>query len=265
MDETVSEMQRRLRPEHLRREARHAVSDTVRNTAQKAGNNMLETVKENPIPSIIAGLSVGWLVAKSTDSSEQRYYGRDYYENDYQRARARRYGEPHYRERYGPVGYDGEFRHEEYEDYEGGSNRSSVKEQASEAADRARERASEAADQARETAQRSQETAQRYSRRARRRAQGATNQVGRWIENNPLTAGAATLALGAFAGLALPGTRREDELMGETRDHAVRQAKSTAEEAAQRAQHVAKETGKEAKETAKKEAKKEKEKMKSSS
>jgi ElaB/YqjD/DUF883 family membrane-anchored ribosome-binding protein len=265
MDETVSEMQRRLRPEHLRREARHAVRDTFRDTAQNAGNRMFDTIKENPIPSIIAGLSVGWLVAKSTDSSDQRYYEGEYYADDYQRARARHYGEPYYRERYRPAGYDEGLGYEEYEDYESESRSGSAKEQASEAADQVRERAGEAADQARETARRSRETAQHYSRQAQRRARSATNRLGRWVENNPLAAGAATMALGAFAGLTLPGTRREDELMGEARDHTVRRAKSTAQEAAQRAQHVAKEAGKEAKETAKQEAKKEKEKATSNS
>jgi len=38
------------------------------------------------------------------------------------------------------------------------------------------------------------------------------------MEENPLAVGATILTLGAIAGFALPSTRKEDSLMGETRD-----------------------------------------------
>lgn len=87
----------------------------------------------------------------------------------------------------------------------------------------------------------------------RDRAGGRAKQAGRgltdFIESQPLIAGLVTAALGALVGLALPGTRREDELMGGARDNLASQAR----EAAGRAREVAQKTFDEARETAKQE------------
>jgi ElaB/YqjD/DUF883 family membrane-anchored ribosome-binding protein len=44
------------------------------------------------------------------------------------------------------------------------------------------------------------------------------------INENPLAVGAAAFALGAVVGLAIPSTRYEGELMGETRDELLKKA-----------------------------------------
>ena len=89
--------------------------------------------------------------------------------------------------------------------------------------------------------------------RLRDRAAGRAKQAGRglggFIESQPLVAGLVTAAVGALIGVALPGTRREDELMGGARDNLASQAR----EAAGRAREVAQKTFDEAKETAKQE------------
>ncbi len=90
-------------------------------------------------------------------------------------------------------------------------------------------------------------------RRLRDRAGRGAKSAGRgltdFIESQPLVAGLVTAAIGALVGIALPGTHREDELMGSTRDHLASQAR----EAAGRAREVAQKTFDEAKETAKQE------------
>ena len=87
----------------------------------------------------------------------------------------------------------------------------------------------------------------------RDRAGGQVKEAGRgltdFIESQPLIAGLITAAIGALVGVALPGTRREDELMGSARDNLAGQAR----EAAERAREVAQKTFDEAKETAKQE------------
>lgn len=89
--------------------------------------------------------------------------------------------------------------------------------------------------------------------RLRDRAAGRAKRAGRgltdFIESQPLVAGLVTAAIGALVGIALPGTRREDELMGGARDNLASQAR----EAAGRAREVAQKTFDEAKETAKQE------------
>ena len=216
---------------------------------------MLNTIKQNPIPSFLTGVGLSWLLARGASDSgrrRDRYRRRGYYEDDYDRYApegyyADAYGEePYYHEE---AHYVAERERAELHDDDSGP---SAGERASEKADQARRQASQAAGQARRTAQ-------RYGRQARRRAQRAETQVERWMDENPLAVGAATLAIGAFTGLMFPSTRREDEMMGRTRDRALREAKGYAQEAAERGQRVAQKAAEEAKETAKEEGEREKE------
>ena len=56
---------------------------------------------------------------------------------------------------------------------------------------------------------------------------------------HPLGLGLGFLALGVVAGMLLPSTRREDELVGPARDRLVHRTRSMAEEAARRGKQVA--------------------------
>lgn len=85
--------------------------------------------------------------------------------------------------------------------------------------------------------------------RAKGQAKGAGRGLTDFIETQPLVAGLITAAIGALVGIVLPGTRREDELMGGARDNLASQAR----EAAGRAREVAQKTFDDAKETAKQE------------
>ncbi len=58
----------------------------------------------------------------------------------------------------------------------------------------------------------------------------AGERFGRAVEEYPLAVGMAFAALGALAGLALPRSRKEDELLGEKSDHVVEAAKEKGEE-----------------------------------
>ena len=51
--------------------------------------------------------------------------------------------------------------------------------------------------------------------------------------------GAAVLALGVIAGLAVPSTDKEDELMGETRDRLLDDVKEAGQQALDKGKHVA--------------------------
>ncbi|HYL04510.1 MAG TPA: hypothetical protein VE075_00615, partial [Thermoanaerobaculia bacterium] len=51
------------------------------------------------------------------------------------------------------------------------------------------------------------------------------------IEERPLAAACTALALGVLAGVALPATRREDRLLGETRDDLLESAREAGREA----------------------------------
>jgi ElaB/YqjD/DUF883 family membrane-anchored ribosome-binding protein len=54
----------------------------------------------------------------------------------------------------------------------------------------------------------------------------ATHQTERLAHDYPLAAASVCFALGLAGGLALPRTRKEDELLGKSRDHLLDQARS---------------------------------------
>jgi ElaB/YqjD/DUF883 family membrane-anchored ribosome-binding protein len=60
-----------------------------------------------------------------------------------------------------------------------------------------------------------------------------------YIEENPLAVGAVALALGAAVGMAIPSTRVENQLMGETREQLMQKAQDTAGDLVDRVKQVA--------------------------
>ncbi|MFZ1745952.1 MAG: hypothetical protein WAU17_08535, partial [Nitrospirales bacterium] len=52
----------------------------------------------------------------------------------------------------------------------------------------------------------------------------------RFLQNNPLTMGAITLAIGTAVGLSLPRTKEEDLWMGKTRDHLIGRVKAASKD-----------------------------------
>ena len=67
----------------------------------------------------------------------------------------------------------------------------------------------------------------------------ASRGLGWLVREQPLVLGAIGLAVGAAVGALLPGTEAEDRLMGETRDDLTERARATAEEGYQRAKETA--------------------------
>ena len=131
---------------------------------------------------------------------------------------------------------------------------SEARETVAEAASHAKEKVSDVAgtvrDRAADLGHRTREKASDLTERARSRASEAGDRVryqtqrarlGFWqmMEENPLGVGIAALAIGALAGLTIPSTRREDELMGETRDRLLDDAKEVGREALDKGKQVA--------------------------
>jgi hypothetical protein len=94
-------------------------------------------------------------------------------------------------------------------------------------------------ERARDLSQRAQRGIQRGARRARHefeRAEGAAADLAR---ENPLAVGAGALVAGVAVGLLLPSTRREDELLGKTRDQLVDEVRGSVEGASRAAKNTA--------------------------
>ncbi len=224
MSETIDAIQERLSPQNLAEQAKETVYDATvgraQQTATGAKSSMLDTIKRNPVPAAIAGLSLAylWMNRSSSSSGARTYYQYEPRYQTYDQARYQTYDQP-----YATTGY-------------------------------AQGRGEQTGSQARETAQQygrqTQEQARQYADQAQQQAGQATDWLQQTLQENPLALGAAAVVLGAAVGLAVPETRKEHELMGETRDSVLEQAKSKAQDTMQRAEHVAEEAQSAAKQEA---------------
>lgn len=83
-------------------------------------------------------------------------------------------------------------------------------------------------------------------------AQQTGQQLQRSLEDNPLVFGGVALAIGALIGMALPATRRENEVFGPWRDEVMQSAQEVASDVVERAQHVVEEVRPQLEQTAQK-------------
>jgi signal transduction histidine kinase len=79
------------------------------------------------------------------------------------------------------------------------------------------------------------------AQRARRRAARINRSFWDMVDEHPLSAGLAGLAVGAAIGACLPATRREDEMMGKYRDDLLEEALAKGRRTAEKVATVAKE------------------------
>jgi hypothetical protein len=293
MTQTVNSIQERLSPERLTREAKDKIkeatigkveemADVATYKANRWRNNLVDTMKQNPIPTALVGIGLGWLLMEGMRSSDREEY--TYHHSVYDYDNQRLYTPENY--------YEGSYTGTERSTMENVQHRMSdaahtVQDKTSRAVQGAKETASNMAatvsdkagnvaatvtdtasnvastvtDTASNVAHTVTDTAKDMSYRAqekmRYQAQRAKSNFQYMLEENPLAVGAVAIAAGATLGLMLPSTQKEDELMGDTRDNLIEQAKTTAKETAQKAQHVANEAYESAKETVKDEAEKE--------
>lgn len=266
------------------------MTQTAENTVSNWRSSAMQTIKDNPIPAAMVGIGLGWLFM-SNRNDDRGYDDHSYdgyrtmserypYADERRYGRSRRVSEPEYYSRddrdLGAMAGDAQ---DWVEDTAGTVQRKakraanevsnqassvaqSVSETVGDAASTVQDYASEMADDAQQKAEQMRMQAQIAADEAQRefnRGVRQTKQTFRnTMEDNPLAIGIAALAAGAVAGLVLPGTRREDEWMGETRDHLLEEASSTVQQTVQKAQTVAERTAQTALDEAKRQADKEK-------
>lgn len=197
--------------------------DEARETIGEAQRTIVDVVRENPIPAAMVGIGLGWIAynvrqrtsrdrspyeRERSGRSARGWYGRGYYGREYGAGYA------------GRAGYAGE-------GAEGESTMDRVRDQASELSDKAQQTASEWADRA-------QDTAENVADQTRFQARRLEDQ----FYGNPLAIGAAALTLGMAAGLAIPETRKEDELMGGARDKLADKTREMVEDTKDKVENV---------------------------
>ncbi len=270
MAETVEEIGTRVNPDRVQRQikarARGEVDQLKANAKEKVrttmkdleheveyrGRSMWRTVKDNPVPATLMGVGLAWMVANSVrdeDSYDPDQYGpADSYPRAYPPASV--HGTAGAAElEYASEDHDGDEsmmdRAEKMGDRvreEGAEAVQKARDKAEDAVDAVQDRASELVDEGRHQVSEARDRASEWGHRVEHRAMRAERRVEHAIQDNPLAAGAMAAALGFAAGLMVPETQREHEMMGHTRDRMMDKAQTSAKDATRKMKESAKDT-----------------------
>lgn len=227
MSETVDAIQVRLSPENIKEQAKDRVKEATVGKAKDAGNSVVETIKENPLPAALTGLGIGWILAKA----RQRSTAPPLHIREYEAAGAypTTYDQPPYADDYTAEGSTT------------GGVVGRTRDKVGETTSRVQDRAGQAANRASDAVSNAGSATKNLGERTRQGAQRASAGFGRMVQDNPLAVGALAAGVGAAVGLAIPETSKEHEVMGEARDTLVNQAQEKVQETQEKVQQVAQE------------------------
>jgi hypothetical protein len=260
MDRNLDALESKLTPTQLAMEA----WGLFRGGSTAGASRLWKIAKQHPGPAAVIGVGLAWMLSENTKGSDDRS------EYGYRAGYAGAYGYSGRRGYTGYAGTTGGYETGYAGDYDEGEGRvssalhsardtvsgaagtakhavtgaaSTAKDAVVDAASTAKDAVIGAKDRVTEAAGTARDKASELSWQARERARYRTRQarVGFWetMEERPLALGAAAIALGVVAGLMIPSTRKEDELMGETRDRLMERAKEVGGEALEKGKQVA--------------------------
>jgi ElaB/YqjD/DUF883 family membrane-anchored ribosome-binding protein len=256
MSDTLDQLGERLNPNRIKQQVkdnvREATIGRVEDMARHASvrvnetrEGILDTIRDNPVPAAMIGIGLGLMLFNGRRDSRSHTHS----------LQASEVGG------YGYVGnIDGVTPRLMQDDAAGGIGASvshdrsggirshvsdvavNAREKVSDVTQRAGERISEVKDTASEkvgdAAHRVQHVASDLAQTTRYQAQRAEDRFASTMQDNPLAVGAVAIALGMAAGFAIPDTRRENEILGPTRDKLMDRARVVASEAKERAHEV---------------------------
>jgi ElaB/YqjD/DUF883 family membrane-anchored ribosome-binding protein len=250
MDGTMDALGERLQPQHLidevlgffRRSTSdgnnqlHHLREKITQSADTAMHSVVETVKKNPMPALLIGAGVAWMIYESRRSSSPNMDG-DYY--GYDREGDLRdpdlYTDRPMQYSLGKTGDGEQSKLGELKDKiaeKAADATGQVKEKLSRAGEVAREKANELRQQAGEKlGQVRERTTQAYQRSRERVIQTA--------DHHPLELGLACLATGLVTGLLLPTPEVVHRKVGPTADRLRDRTRETSREMMEKGRHVA--------------------------
>lgn len=271
MERTIDAIGERLSPENLIEQAKtsakeaaagriRAMSNEANRKVDEVSTGLGQAVRENPLPVALIGLGLGWLWMarqnKANTYPDSRYVYRSA-GNGFDDDRSR-WDDTRERMAESVQAADRKAAAIKYRASEAVQG---LSEAVSDAAQRAGETAAESVYQAGEamgetagnlqervgeTAERAQLEAERLRREAEWRSRMAMERTRRsfWetMESNPLVVGAVAAAVGTAIGASIPATPYENQLLGETRDRLLDEAKVRAQDAVGRVQAVVEDT-----------------------
>jgi ElaB/YqjD/DUF883 family membrane-anchored ribosome-binding protein len=261
MSETLDQLGERLHPDRVKAELKSNIREATvgrvenmarqaRDRASEAGTGIMDTIRENPMPAAMVAVGLGWLFFSGRNREERhaRHALRDgEYVGDISATTPRLIQDDAAGGMGASVSGDNGRVDHLREQASGAVNRvqdrlSGAGERAGEVAHNVRERASGALSNVRDRAS-------NVATSARERAHTLRHSTADSYNTNPMALGAVAAVIGLAAGLAVPETRRESELMGDARDRMVDRARGMVDEARGRVEQVASRVVSETKET----------------
>jgi gas vesicle protein len=209
MDSTLTAIEHRLTPGQLFDQG----VDYLRNSG---GNEFVQNLgtqaKNNPMPIALVGIGLAWLMASGKNPPARYSYSSS---------------GPSLGERAG-----------EMRDKASGMA-SSTKSKISDSTQAVGDRIRQARDSLTSTGQSARQRVSDLSGSARHQVERARSGMDYMMREQPLALGAIGVAIGAVIAAMAPRTRKEDELMGDTRDRLLDQAKEAGKEKLEQAKQVA--------------------------
>ena len=228
MDDTMEALGDRLQPRHLLDEVlgflRGSTNDgdtrlnqmreRIGHSCNTAMHSVVDSVKQNPMPAVLIGAGVAWMIYSSRRDSSHRY--------DYEDA-ARRYNPDTHYDR--PLEYpsaDMDNQWSEQGESTGGSLKDKIADKASAAGNQVKEKLSQAGEAARgkmgELRERAGEITARVRDGTRETYARTRERVASTADHHPLEVGLVALAAGLIAGLAIPTPNAINRSVGPTAD-----------------------------------------------
>lgn len=205
----LDELGEKLNPQNVKTQIKDGVREAtigrVEDMARQAGDGLMATVRNNPIPAAMAGVGLAWLYFNRSGGQPRRS------STDF------RYSADAGRSGYSDRGYDpGSYRYEPDQSRFGEATES-VKEKVGGVAEKAQEMVADATSAGGNQARRIEDT----------------------FFENPLAIAAAAIAAGLAVGMVAPETRTERKLMGEASSNLREKAVDAAKEAGDKVSTVA--------------------------
>lgn len=242
MDNTLDRLNQRLSPRSLLNNVFdwfEASPGSSTSGAKKTGGEILDFVRDHPLPTLLTGAGILWMIveAKSSDEPETPDYEALY-------PGSSRPTRPPYRGNGGET-YTGAA---ETKDSEPGTM-DKLKDKAgaagaalSDAGDAAKSKVTDAAETVKGQARAAGRSLNRGKRQVISGLGEAEDRFKEAVQDYPLAVGTGFLGLGLLAGLLLPRTQMEDDFMGEESDHVMEAAKDKGEDLVERGKAVAERT-----------------------
>jgi len=212
MDHTLDELGGKLQPRHLLDEVidrfwtrEQQTTEKTKEAAVRAGRKFVDEVREHPLPSLLIGAGVIWLITQHRQGDTLE-------------------SEPGLKEKAGEA-------------------LGSAKERVQEGVESVKERASDIGEKAKEKMQSAWEGTKAKSSQMQDKVKGyyqdAAYKVRNTAEEYPLAIGLGCLAAGVIAGVLAPRNRAEDRVFGEASDRVRQKGKEQIQDLAEKGKHVA--------------------------